>query len=234
MSEGGVYPEEPNLVPDQPKRGIRAALNKVAGLLRSKTKPSENMSVEQRPYFLESDFTIPTGSGYDVLSTSSEDTIARNLRNLYPDFMSMLRSSENSYSNDLDGMPTFNMQITESWQVGIKESDRIRLVEELQKGNKKVIAVMAYYLADKCRDGNLQIVEKPFFTEKPRDARLRVGNSANKIMIVMEKLLAETGSKFFAANERANWQNILAPEDALNSDLGVALQQAQQIVSPRN
>lgn len=151
--------------------------------------------------------SIPEGSGYAGLieeaeSKGNSQQIGRWLRDLYPDLLSLLSEA----MKQPDG--NFTMKISEKWGFSMDQETRIRAIEALNAGNKKVIAVLAFYLGEKAV-GNLPL--KAEVNQKgAKMVRLNIDRESRNLRTVFEDEIRRDERLFSAENDRGKLREMVA------------------------
>lgn len=158
---------------------------------------------------------LPEGyaSFVDSFRELEKPPIVGRLTNLYPEMAALLHDKGQQGTE-------FKMQINAKYGVVMEQDIRERLLEGLDNGNPKVIAVLAYYVWDKSKGG------LPLETIQPRKT---CGDRALQLMRDMQGFINEgqEGREAFVAEKvRTDWGNLLSGE----SDKSAAVVAAEEFL----
>lgn len=160
-----------------------------------------------------SEVTIPADSGYATLTAEmaadGKGEISRSLEDLYPNFLSMLTEGDQGP----DGK--FAMKITKNWSFGLDQSTRNNVINLLNAGDKKVVAILAYYLGEKARGSlPLKAVRGSNETMVPRNF---IDQEARNLMWGLESQISKDEGKFSAEGSRGKLKDLVIPKPFVDS-----------------
>lgn len=172
------------------------------------------------------DSRMPVGyaSLIDRFREYEKPRIVNRLASLYPEMAGLLH-------NDGQQNDAFKMRINNKYGVVMDEGTRGDILEGLNSGNPKVIAVLAYYVWEKSR-GNLPLetMQKNPLQDPSRLRQLRktCGERALQLMSDMQELIGQEEQKSFVAEKvRTDWEAILSNKPTV----GAIVKEAETLLS---
>lgn len=220
MSDAGVNTEGIDHPPEKSEGKLSKFLKAFKEKFkRRKTNTTTNTEIPKTVEIREMP-TIPDNSGYIELIRNTDGKLSQELKELYPELASLLSGSNHQTADQ------YVIDITSTWGMKIDQAVRGELMQGLKDGNKKVIAVLAYYLSEKSK-GDLPLeTMTQNQTMNYRQARRQFDETALSLMRSMESMVTTDEQKRFSASEnRAKWSEILFSKESV-------MKQAEAILKP--